>query len=529
MKKVKLKRRKGKLPGLRCVFFFPFSFFLFNLHAGEKKPEDARMEFLAQAANEDLSDAQRILALRQAIPLGMDGALVVALLKLATPRANAAFSAGLIDELVASSSDAVAAGLLKHWRALPPAAQRAALGVLLARPAWTRALLGALDDGNIKVASLRLDHIQRLLRHPDKSIADRAREILAQKNGLPDVERKKVIDALLPSVSKKGDTAKGKNVYQQNCAQCHRHGDGGAPGGPGLSAVSLRERSAILIDLLDPNRAVDDAWRQHILETRDGRVLFGVLKSESPVSVELLDSESRARIFSRAEVVKIAPSTLSPMPEGFERLGEENLRDLLEFLTTRPRFIALPLQKVATIASNQSLFSGKDNGEKIALQRWGPQLVHDVTFHVPEPGKDAKNVILLFGPKGAVSATMPKTVNVPCNAPANAIHLLSGVSGWGFPITPKDTLSLTVRLHYEDGAGEDRELRNGVHFTDFNSDAEVPESKLALKLRNQQIRFLTIQPKRPGAVIQSIEFIKGPDETAPLVLGITIEGPDPGL
>ena len=51
----------------------------------------------------------------------------------------------------------------------------------------------------------------------------------------------------------------------------------------------------------------------------------------------------------------------------------------------------------------------------------------------------------------------------------------------------------------------------------------MPESKLAFKLRGQQLRYLSLKPKRSDAVIKNIEFIKGPDKSAPLVMAITVE------
>ncbi len=84
---------------------------------------------------------------------------------------------------------------------------------------------------------------------------------------------------------------------------------------------------------------------------------------------------------------------------------------------------------------------------------------------------------------------------------------------------------MTVRLHYADGQTEDHELRNGVHFADYIRHVEVPESQLAFKLRGQQIRYLAILPKRPEP-IASIELVKGPDATAPVVMAVTVETRD---
>ena len=41
--------------------------------------------------------------------------------------------------------------------------------------------------------------------------------------------------------------------------------------------------------------------------------------------------------------------------------------------------------------------------------------------------------------------------------------------------------------------------------------------------REQQLRYLAIEPKRAEAIRQ-IEFVKGPDDTAPIVMAVTVEG-----
>jgi hypothetical protein len=81
------------------------------------------------------------------------------------------------------------------------------------------------------------------------------------------------------------------------------------------------------------------------------------------------------------------------------------------------------------------------------------------------------------------------------------------------------------RLHYADGQTEDHSLYNGVHFADYIRPVEVPESKLAFRLRGQQLRYLALKPKR-NARIEKIEFVKGPDDTAPLVMAVTVENPE---
>src|SRR5262249_20244897 len=91
------------------------------------------------------------------------------------------------------------------------------------------------------------------------------------------------------------------------------------------------------------------------------------------------------------------------------------------------------------------------------------------------------------------------------------------------PASPKGTVSMIVRLHYADGKLEDHELKNGEHFADYIRRVDVPGSKFAFALRGQPIRYLAVQPKR-SEKIKEIEFVKGPDDTAPIVMAVTVEG-----
>ena len=120
-------------------------------------------------------------------------------------------------------------------------------------------------------------------------------------------------------------------------------------------------------------------------------------------------------------------------------------------------------------------------------------------------------------------ARMPRSVVLPVNAPARAIHLLSGMAGAGYPVGREGTVSMIVRIRYDDGTTEDHELKNGVHFADVNGGQDVPGSRLAFRLGRQQVRYLTVTPGKKGT-IASIELVKGSDRTAPIVLAATVEG-----
>jgi hypothetical protein len=182
------------------------------------------------------------------------------------------------------------------------------------------------------------------------------------------------------------------------------------------------------------------------------------------------------------------------------------------------------LAKVATAISTKGLFHDGDEGpDRMVFSDWKPKVFESVPFVLVDPqDKRINNIVLLNGPKGSMPPKMPKSVSLQCNMPAAAIHLLSGVSGWGFPASKKDSVSMIVRFRYTDGQSEDHPLLNGVHFADYIRKVDVPGSKFVAELGKQQIRYLKIVPKRETS-IKDIELVKGADDSAPIVMGVTIE------
>jgi hypothetical protein len=119
---------------------------------------------------------------------------------------------------------------------------------------------------------------------------------------------------------------------------------------------------------------------------------------------------------------------------------------------------------------------------------------------------------------------MPKQVVIPCNMPVKKLHLLSGVSGWGHPAIGDKSVSMIVRLKFEDGKVEEHKLLNGVHFADYIRKVDVEGSKHAYRMAGgQQLRYLAIEVKSQ-APVKEVELIKGEDDSAPIVMAITAEG-----
>src|SRR5262245_8534653 len=146
-------------------------------------------------------------------------------------------------------------------------------------------------------------------------------------------------------------------------------------------------------------------------------------------------------------------------------------------------------------------FSEESEIERMVFKDWSPKTFEGVPFQLVDPqGDRVPNAILLYGPQGKIAPKMPKSVSLPVGGPAKAIHFLSGVSGWGFPLGEKGSVTMIVRVHYADGKTEDHLLKNGEHFADYIRRVDVPGSKFAFALRGQQLRYLAVHPQRDQAI-----------------------------
>jgi putative membrane-bound dehydrogenase-like protein len=497
--------------------------------AFEKRAAELAASFLATVRDESQGDRARADAARELIDLRRtDPEAAKGLLDLVTPRTAPALASGIVEAVGRSEAPGVGATLVDRLASLTPTARPVALRALLGRADWSAALMDGLEQGKVRLAELALDQTQALTTHPNRSIASRARRLLASGGGLPDPDRQKVIDQLSPVVLRGGDAGRGKEVFKAQCAKCHTHSGEGGKVGPDLTGMAAHPKAELLVHILDPSRSVEGNYVQYTVAMADGRVLNGLLSSETKTSIELLDAEGKAHAIQRSDIEELAASKKSLMPEGFEKqVPPEGLADLLEFMARRGKYLPLDIRKVATAVSTRGMFTDPDADiERLIFADWSPKEVEGIPFQLVDPRGDRdKNAIELQGPQSELTRRLPRSVSLVCNSGARAIHLLGGVGGWAFPYGDKDAVSMIVRLHYADGKTEDHPLRNGIEIADYIRPVDVPGSKLAFRLRGQQIRYLAVRPQRPDP-IERIELVKGPDEVVPVVMAVTVETTD---
>ncbi|MHC4996987.1 MAG: c-type cytochrome, partial [Planctomycetota bacterium] len=249
-----------------------------------------------------------------------------------TPQADPQLVTALFASLSGSRNPQTGASLVAHWPNLTPKGKSAAIEVLMRRPEWTTAMLNAIGDGAINRSSLAADKWLTLSQHANVDIKRLADSVQGATSS-PD--KQALIEQFMPAAQAKGDVAAGRKQFIQNCLACHRVGNQGGLIGPNLNGFGQRPKPEILAEIIDPNRSVEMTYQLWTVSTRDGQTLAGKLQSESKTAIELLDIAGQLHVVQRGNILSMTASNLSLMPPGLEQaLGEEGMRDLLEFLST---------------------------------------------------------------------------------------------------------------------------------------------------------------------------------------------------
>jgi putative heme-binding domain-containing protein len=143
--------------------------------------------------------------------------------------------------------------------------------------------------------------------------------------------------ALVAEVLRKGDPARGEEVFRRNASQCLKcHAVAGAGGrvGPGLESIGASAPVDYLLDsLVEPAKAVKEGYHATVVATIDGRVLTGLKIRQTDQEIVLRDSEDREIAIPMTAVEEQKPAG-SLMPTGLtDTLSRAEVIDLVRFLS----------------------------------------------------------------------------------------------------------------------------------------------------------------------------------------------------
>ncbi|MCA9062650.1 MAG: ThuA domain-containing protein [Planctomycetaceae bacterium] len=333
-----------------------------------------------------------------------------------------------------------------------------------------------------------------------------------------------------------GSWGRGRRVFHSEaagCFKCHSVGTGIANIGPNLSHLVARDYDSVLRDILRPGFAINPDYIGHVIETQDGRVLTGVLRTENGILL-LGDAKGNVTPLRPSEIAVMSPAKSSVMPEGLlEKLTGQQQKDLLTYLLTPPPRMPLesplpapPLRTQAEVAAALSgappapesvrplfvvLVAGpKDHGPgehdyPAWQQQWeelltaGSNVTVSTAWEFPDDEQLAKADVLIFFQKGSFAEQRPEKLDAFLKRGGGAVYIHWAVNG-NDQVQP-----FSERIGLASWGGRIRFRHGPLSLLMHSTDHPIMRNFDSLQLYDESYWLLTGNPANVTLLASSVE------------------------
>jgi len=229
------------------------------------------------------------------------------------------------------------ADLLAGWKGYPREVRADVVTTLASRKEGAKALLGAMAGGTVDRAAVTDNTILRIQAFNDRELNALIEKAWGRTRPTP-VELNATIDKTRASfVGEPASFARGRVVFENNCAKCHKFDGKGAEVGPPLEGAA-RDIEYILTNVIDPNRVIGAPYFLRTARLLDGTVSQGVLHAEDEKSITLKLEQGVLKTIPKADLdgpVQLAERSLMPEGLGYN-MTPQDFRDLVRYLMANP-------------------------------------------------------------------------------------------------------------------------------------------------------------------------------------------------
>ena len=250
---------------------------------------------------------------------------------LVDPKEPEALQAAAIRAIGKIPGDGIGTYLVEQWRVMTSSVRNEAADALLRDPGRTRMLVKAIENDQVQPWALQFRQRLGLLMNEDEQIRENSRKLLMQQ---PE-EREKVIAQYEEGLAMSGDAARGREVFDNACAKCHKFNGDGKEVGPDLGEVRNRPREVLLADILMPNQTISQGYEAYVVQTASAGTIEGVMGPQTSTTITLRQEEGKEHVVRREDIRNFYAANLSAMPGDLEeQVDVQQMSDLLEYLKT---------------------------------------------------------------------------------------------------------------------------------------------------------------------------------------------------
>jgi putative membrane-bound dehydrogenase-like protein len=227
--------------------------------------------------------------------------------------------------------------LLATWKDYPKGVRPDVVNALATRKEWAKALLTAMAEKKIDRTEVTDNTILRIQAFGDGELNKLIEKAWGRTRATP-AELAKLIDKTRASLYETpASFERGRKVFENNCAKCHKFDGKGADVGPPLEGGG-RDIEYILVNVLDPNRVIGAPYFLRTARLLDDTVFQGILAEEDDNFITLKIENGVLKKIKKADLaepVRVAEKSLMPEGLGYNMTAQD-FRDLVRYLMANP-------------------------------------------------------------------------------------------------------------------------------------------------------------------------------------------------
>lgn len=168
-----------------------------------------------------------------------------------------------------------------------------------------------------------------------------APSVLSRSKGVQAISPQEIYEfQMFDPMTLKAKPEKGAEIFEKECASCHRFGSKGNDFGPDLTTLNARfKKKDILEAILYPSKTISDQYESTIVDLRDGDIINGLLVKEDDARLQLKTAEVQRPIeVPKAQVKARRKSNTSIMPENLlDGYSQDQIAALIAYLQAGAR------------------------------------------------------------------------------------------------------------------------------------------------------------------------------------------------
>src|SRR5262249_24240584 len=299
-----------------------------------RDPEAVR-KALVVARDTERDATERAAAIRD-LAVAPDPAPLAPLLDLARQEGAAELRVNAHRALSEFESPRLATALLADWSKFPPSLKSEVVNVLAGRKEWAADLLAAVGAKNVDRTALNDNTILRIQALKDQKLSAQVEKVWGRIRATP-AELTALIDKMRGEMAvAPGSFHRGKLVFDNQCAKCHKFDGRGHEVGPNIEGAG-RDIEYLLVNVLDPNRVIGAPYFMRTVTLLNMRVETGVLAAEDDQSITLKTENGVLKQIQKKDIDEIKVQEKSLMPEGLgNNMSVQDFRDLVRYAMTNP-------------------------------------------------------------------------------------------------------------------------------------------------------------------------------------------------